>query len=368
LRPEQFRALGFAMEMVTSRDSQGSTRGFQKIMMQDEDSLSDPSERSAPSVPPVAQVRPIGENLYSLLIAEITQDYIMIMRGSERKFARITRLSYSMVLILGVIALQVFLLSAISSLLCNPAVKRIRSVYSEYQVAIYGDNVEKTVNGFYRGVLGAPINEEGFQDLDMEVKWQICNVPFSQPMYTLVILLIWSLTCIAEIRPSFKLLNSLLRHTPTVKDVSHCIERNDEATTIVGLTMCMKIGLSLLCFVPRTCALLVLNFLGCRWLVSSESLEDLFLNSLALEFMVLLPELLYKTFATQRSMLRTELTFVMLGEIQELSLHDVVAAVMWASLSVIWVCVYIFYFQTVLPGYRWDVHPMCEKYIGTLEG
>lgn len=39
-----------------------------------------------------------------------------------------------------------------------------------------------------------------------------------QPMYTLVILLIWSLTCIAEIRPSFKLLNSLLRHTPTVKD------------------------------------------------------------------------------------------------------------------------------------------------------
>ncbi|CAK9053166.1 unnamed protein product, partial [Durusdinium trenchii] len=263
---------------------------------------------------------------------------------------------------------QVFLLVEINSVLCNPAVRGIREVYSTYQKAIYGDNVYQTVNGFWRGNEGADMNEQGFLDLSKDMQFKVCNVSLSQPYYTLVILLVWTFTCLAEIRVSLMMARNLLWHTPVVEHVTECMERTEDNCKIVGLTMPMKFCLLFFCFLPRCLLVVILNYLGCRWLLASESLGDLFLNSLALEFMVLLPELLYRTFAAERSILRTEATLVHSGQMDKVSLIDVLAAFAWIIIAVLWVCTYLFHLQAVLPGYEWDVHHMCAKYRDILQG
>ena len=148
------------------------------------------------------------------------------------------------------------------------------------------------------------------------MKQKVCGVPLSQPLFTFTLLFIWTLTCISEVRQAVRLAYALLYCTPNVSDVDECIQIAEDSRVIaagqkfgnifrtplktqkrvepmpkkeeqkqkgswffrkVGLTPCMKMWLSLICFLPRFAALAALNFLGCRWLLSTVSLSDLFL-------------------------------------------------------------------------------------------
>ncbi|CAE7709240.1 unnamed protein product, partial [Symbiodinium microadriaticum] len=216
-------------------------------------------------------------------------------RGKDR-WLTVASIIYAIVLVTAVIAMQVFLLQSVSTKLCNPAVREVREIYDKFQTAIYGENTYITVNGFHRGKDAAEVNMEGFRALAQDTKVAICSVPLSQPYFTYTILLIWTMTCLAEIRRAVRLLYATLISIPTVTYVEEVLEE----TTIKGMTRGMKFFIGIFCFLPRIAATMLLNFLGCRWLLSTVSLQDLFLNSLALEFMVVLPELLYNTFATDR--------------------------------------------------------------------
>ena len=318
------------------------------------------------SVPDAAQTQPIGENLYALLISEISVDYVKLLDGSSRRpLVRTFRLVYSLLLIGFVIFLQVFLLFCVSSMLCGPATLEIRQVYGDYERAVY-DKIELSRNGYPRGLPGEEPNHAYFLKMDMDEKQKVCGVPLSQPLFTFTLLFIWTLTCIAEIRATVRLGYALLWLTPIKSNVEDCIEQTEESRVIVGLTKGMKVSLSLICFLPRLLALAALNFLGCRWLLSTVSLQDLFLNSLALEFILVLPELLYKTFSSHRSMMRTEGTFVQQRWYSHLDLMGVVSSVFWGFLAAAWVYMYMYYLQQVLPDYLWDIHKTCAQHAAEL--
>ncbi|CAE7567122.1 unnamed protein product [Symbiodinium microadriaticum] len=246
--------------------------------------------------------------------------------------------------------MQVFLLHSVSSKLCVPAVRQVRRVYDEFQVAIYGENTYITVNGFHRGKAGAEPDLAGFRALSMEKKVEICSVPLSQPYFTYTILLIWTVTCLAEIRRAVRLLFSTLLSVPTVLVVEDVLKEK----TITGMTRGMKAFIGVFCFLPRIAAAMLLNYLGCRWLLSTANLQDLFLNSLALEFMVVLPELLYNTFATDRGKRLTEETMLTAGEKAAVplkgSIKSLLLSLTWVVFAVAWVYVYMVYVQSVLPG------------------
>ena len=55
-----------------------------------------------------------------------------------------------------------------------------------YEKALYGAEVEETVNGFWRGKTGAVPNEEAFSSLSSSDQAKICNIPLSQPLFTAV--------------------------------------------------------------------------------------------------------------------------------------------------------------------------------------
>ncbi|CAE7231526.1 unnamed protein product [Symbiodinium sp. CCMP2592] len=125
----------------------------------------------------------------------------------------------------------------------------------------------------------------------------------------------------------------------------------------------MKCFIGAFCFYPRIAATMLLNYLGCRWLLSTTNLEDLFLNSLALEFMVILPELLYNSFATTRGRKLTEATMLTAGDPAAMPKGtSLVISLIWVAVAVVWVYLYMVYLQSVLPGYNWDVRPVCRAH------
>ncbi|CAK9056476.1 unnamed protein product [Durusdinium trenchii] len=200
------------------------------------------SDESMLSVPDDARVKPIGRNVYALLISDVTQDYVRLWQGSANQWVRICRLGYSAFLMFLVILLQVFLLYGISTMLCGPSVKEIRQAYSLYEKALYGAEVEETVNGFWRGKTGAVPNEEAFSSLSSSDQAKICNIPLSQPLFTASIVFIWTLTCIAEVRSASILAYDLLWVTP-IAPVTQCLDHGPSNRTIVGLTRGMKASL-----------------------------------------------------------------------------------------------------------------------------
>ncbi|CAE7664632.1 unnamed protein product [Symbiodinium sp. CCMP2456] len=309
-----------------------------------------------------AEDEPLGHNIYALLIAEVTKAWEKVFQKNAQTadfFVTAFRLFHSLFLVFSVIGMQVFLLHSVSSKLCVPAVRQVRRVYDEFQVAIYGENTYITINGFHRGKAGAEPDLAGFRALSMEKKVEICSVPLSQPYFTYTILLIWTVTCLAEIRRAVRLLFSTLLSVPTVLVVEDVLKDK----TITGMTRGMKAFIGVFCFLPRIAAAVLLNYLGCRWLLSTANLQDLFLNSLALEFMVVLPELLYNTFATDRGKRLTEETMLTAGEKAAAplkgSIKSLLLSLMWVAFAVVWVYVYMVYVQSVLPGYNWDVRPVC---------
>lgn len=304
---------------------------------------------------------PLGQNIYALLIAEVTEAWEKVFGKSAHRADLLTalRIVYALFLVFAVLGMQVFLLYSVSSKLCVPAVRQIRHIYDEFQVAIYGENTYITGNGFHRGMKGVEPNMTGFNSLPIDKKVEICSVPLSQPYFTYTILLIWTMTCLAEIRRAVKLLFTTLVNVPTVKRVEHVLDDK----TIVGYTRGMKCFIGAFCFYPRIAATMLLNYLGCRWLLSTTNLEDLFLNSLALEFMVILPELLYNSFATTRGRKLTEATMLTAGDPAAMPKGtSLVISLVWVAVAVIWVYLYMVYLQSVLPGYNWDVRPVCRAH------
>merc|ERR1719262_1056172 len=53
--------------------------------------------------------------------------------------------------------------------------------------------------------------------------------------------------------------------------------------------------------IPRCIIAAILLWLGCRWLTATNDFNDLLLNAVALEFILLLKELLYHTLVPNRN-------------------------------------------------------------------
>ncbi|CAE7231532.1 unnamed protein product [Symbiodinium sp. CCMP2592] len=89
-----------------------------------------------------AEDEPLGHNIYALLIAEVTKAWEKVFQKNAQTsdcFVTAFRLFHSLFLVFAVIGMQVFLLHSVSSKLCVPAVRQVRRVYDEFQVAIYGE-------------------------------------------------------------------------------------------------------------------------------------------------------------------------------------------------------------------------------------
>merc|ERR1719487_646953 len=93
-------------------------------------------------------------------------------------------------------------------------------------------------------------------------------------------------------------------HLPTLTSMQYALSAKDDGTDeVVGLTYCLKFVLLFGVQFPRIAMNCILLWLGARWLVATLGFGDLFLNALALEFILNLSWLLYDALVPHNSKL-----------------------------------------------------------------
>mmetsp|Transcript_2096 Transcript_2096/g.3544 ORF Transcript_2096/g.3544 Transcript_2096/m.3544 type:complete len:357 (-) Transcript_2096:112-1182(-) len=311
------------------------------------------------------------ETTYTASMMLMIRDMARIAGGTKHKTVRITRIVCAAVLIWMLIAIQVFLLVQIKIFVTSPSVQAIRQVYDAYQKIMYDGHVKDTGFGFSIGI-GGPhgkyFNEGNFKYIPKEEADVVCSIPFSQPEYLGVILLIWSLTVIGEAKTCFKFLHWLysVENLPLVSALKAADREGGENDSndlkIIGLPLWLKCGLGFGMVIPRMLVALLLGWLGCRWLASTLNFADCLVNAVALEFVIALNVLLYDMLMSDRN--KRELNNMKLamehaGE-QEPSASIYLGTFAWGIIAFIWVTLYTYRLQLVLPGYQWDVKGPCQ--------
>lgn len=315
-------------------------------------------------------LEPLDENVFGLALASLLRDSVWLAKATSSLELRIARLISVMCLIAFTIFIQVFLLLAVARLLCRKAVIDIRRNYGAYERVMYSNHTELTANGHHRGVPGFLV-PENFVLLDEDVQEAVCEIPLAHPYYTAVILLVWSLTCMQHVRnaceQTIRLIwntsrsKTLLRGVRVPPEVSSPRKAEALSLEVIGLPLKMKFVVLLLILLPRIWTLIGLMFWGCRWLLATADLGEVFLNAVALEFVINLPDVIHNVLTPNRSKKAVLNTFIKPYRDKEaVTCTTFFDAYGWAAVALVWVLLYMFVLQTVLPDYRWDVRDVCN--------
>lgn len=313
------------------------------------------------------------------MICAIVRDGEALATGTTRghRWAKISRLITASLILLVNVALQVYLFSCILAYIVPPAVAELSHAYNEYERIMY-PNHTVIANGLVRGVDGyfEPLN---FAKLGDDLKQRVCTSTFAQPCFFQPLLLIWTLNCLREMKGATDQIYMLIIKMPTVpsmKDSLHTrlvdtgvvVGGSDkvaiiEVKTIVGLTYAIKLIVFFIILLPRVFITGFLCWLGSRWLAAADDFGNLVLDTVALEFLLLLKVLLYHTVISDRNRRDMNQTQVRPETHTERTSMWIYASTMgWIFLALGWTGFYVNYFQMVLIDYRFDLPELCTSW------
>jgi len=313
----------------------------------------------------------LDADTYGMSVCSLIRDsYFMSEEGPSAP--RLIRIGISIGLVIMTIALQIFLLAKVKEFITAKAVHDIREVYDSYEFALCGAHTYLTVNGKHRCVDGftPPLADMNKALLTMSEDDQeaLCSIPLSQPSFFGVVLFIWTLTCMLEMRKAVSL-QMQITMLETVDDMGQSMHQADDGEgahdgVINAMTAWMKMLLTVIMFVPRMLVTGYLLWVGCRWLLATTDFTDLLMNAIALEFILLIKEGLYHALTPARS--HHDLTVTLMEPYPKK-----MTSTWWAFSNTVflmivavgWVIFYMYYYQAVLPEYKWDVHNVCVDYL-----
>eukprot|EP00929_Paragymnodinium_shiwhaense_P082045 TRINITY_DN4308_c0_g1_i1.p1 TRINITY_DN4308_c0_g1~~TRINITY_DN4308_c0_g1_i1.p1 ORF type:complete len:369 (+),score=54.34 TRINITY_DN4308_c0_g1_i1:57-1163(+) len=308
--------------------------------------------------------RELEEDIFSLAIMSAVRDVAAAGKREDTAWIRYMRLAVSLGLVFGNLIAQAGLIWAVKRYVTLPAVLRIRKEYDVYVKHLYGNDTVTYEGQYVRGIPGT-VHANGFSDLDSDLQETICSIPLSQPLFLMTILTIWTLTCLGEIRKCYESLRLLVYRVPTLDSMDASIVPDPEdkrQRMIQGLTRSLKALLTLI-LVLRFLLVCLLLWVGCRWLTATPSFEDVLLNGIALEFILLTRELLYRTVVTERSKMDVQTTSIRVTDMHPVTLYSFLGSTIWLFLAVFWVIIYVHYLQHVIPYYGWDVAEVCNSWL-----
>jgi len=308
----------------------------------------------------------LPEDAYGMAIACVIRDLSHLSKesGSKYRSTRVMRMLASLKLLALNITLQTFILVCISELSSAKAVFDIRSAYSEFEQHMYAGHVKLTENQNARGAEARFFNASLFDTLSDETKEGACRIPFAQPYFLFALLLVWSIVVVGEVRNASTMFNRLVLGTQPVSSMAASTQRiGQDIDVIVSLTHGVKAFITIFVVLPRLLMACFMLWLGCRWLAATNDFQNLVLDTVGLEFILLLKDLLYRTLVPERVKRDTCRMHVSIQhEAVRPSLYSFLGTFVWGILAVVWVYAYMFSLQKVLPGYRWDVHAVCVQW------
>lgn len=313
----------------------------------------------------------VSEDTYGCATASLLRDLQRMDQGEGRPGLRASRLLFSLGLLAMHISLQCFFLYQIKLFVTAQWVHNIRADYSEYELEMYEvGSTQVLPDGQHRGYPKF-FHPERFDGLDDGLKMRVCSIPFSQPAFFISVLLIWTLTCIAEIRQCWRMFKALIILAPLVESMSDALNDSKEELpdkerelVVNGLTPSVKFSMTFLIILPRFILTCVMLWLGCRFLAATNDFSELVLNAIALEFLIGIKDLLYMTIVPERNKRDTQKTEILPSTRYEVATYwSYLSTFVWAFIAVGWCFVYMYRIQTVLPGYRFDVHDLCSPWL-----
>jgi len=341
----------------------GSSKQFQWDLSLDDNEL---EERSS---------SPLDEDMYGLAVSLLVRDTAVLEAGEGHGLLRQLRFALVFLLVFMHKALQVFLVFQVLRLVTPKAMQTSRSNYDKFEWHMYGEDPSHfkiLPDGTRRGLPGF-FQPELFDTLGAHIKEDTCHIPFSQPVFFIVVLFVWALTCIGDLKKGVDMFNSLILSTPTVGALEHMVESPSDMKSnkmlIVGLTWRKKVFITAIILVPRAILTTVLLWLGSRWLASTNNFGDLIMNTVALEFILLLQNLLYMTMVPARNKRDCQSIETAPPHTHEKAgLYVFTGSILWGVVAFAWAMVYTYYLQRVLPSYNWDVRDVCAEWLSGESG
>lgn len=305
----------------------------------------------------------LDEDTYTFGLVTIVTDMQKLEENTTYKVLRSARIVSALSLLMLNVILQGYLLYATREFVTKRAVHDVRDLYDQYEDTMYEGHTRLTAHGKARGIRGY-FNASQFADFSDDDREAICSVSFSQPRFFYVVLGIWTLYMMGELRLCFEFFQRVIIGTITSATMRDAAPLVNGERIILRMTVGVKLLVTTLVVLPRTLISLVLLWLGCRWLTATTSFEDLILNAVALEFVVATKDLLYERLVSNRNKREVQRTKVnIMHESGYPRPGNFFGSYVWLLLSVVWVYAYVHYFQAVLPDYNWDIAHMCTDWL-----
>jgi len=347
------------------------------------------SSDDEPEVPDhgeLANPQDFEEDTYSMVACSIVRD-MHFMRKGHKGALRGVRLFTTIFCLVVTLFLQVYLITRIKKYVTAKAVHDVRDVYGTFETKMYAaSGLVKTVNGNNRANGVTPLLKDHFASLSSDEQETVCTIPFSKPYFLATILFIWTLRCMDSLKSVFHLFIGLLWQTRKATDMGHAFDvpplekcrdvdelevfqslhdgLDDGTVILMQMSMMAKVLIAFLVLIPRMIIASVLLWLGCRWLTATTDFGDLILNAVALEFILQLKDMIYVTLVPLRCKNDLSKTKMMpVRRYLDIGWRALGAMFMLLCLAALWVYLYMFHFQSVLPGYHWDVSEICSKFI-----
>jgi hypothetical protein len=295
----------------------------------------------------------IEEDIYGMCITSLVIDLQRLAKGSQTPTLRFGRIILTCGLLVGVIALQAWLLYCVRKYVSAVAVKEIRSSYSAYEAIMHPNGMDQ------------PFDAAKFTQLGPEIKDLICQIPFSQPYFFMTILGLWTVSILSELKDVW-FMGRCTVGLETAPGYTHMTEMFEEGQVIMRLPRPLKAFIFCLVLVPRVVIALILLWLGCRWLSATPNFSDLILNAVALVFIAELRTLMFDRLTPARGKRDLRQTKFLAMETDTPTFCNLLGAYGWLVFVFVFVVIYVYELQQVLPNYRWDVQAVCEEYIGSM--
>jgi len=329
----------------------------------------------------------LESDLYGLSTCALVRDLTLFAQHKGHRLLHQVRLGQSILLLVACLVFQKILLNQVLFHVCNKAVHDIRMAYSDFEQKVYeGHMVMISSEPFPQfrglgGVTGPHFNASVFHELDLQEQAEICRIPLTQPPFIMTVLFIWTLTCVAEFRKARDMFYSIVVNTERTESMLHSMVQNEDAScddsdemVIARLTRSVKALLFCLVILPRVYITGFLLWIGCRLLVATSNFSDVLLNACALEFILLLKDLLYLVCVPRKTAYDLDNTKLMPSQLKEPdSLRVFLGATWWAvfALAVVFGYIgvhfgpgsYVNGVQVILPEYQWDAHVVCQEWV-----
>lgn len=346
---------------------------------QDESFDDESQEGSEEEAPPrwkdeVAPPNDLDEDVYALAVSDLTRDFQLLANNSGETMTFLARFATHFFLLFACMFVQLFLLYNVKKYVTAKSVHDIRISYDAFETGMYTADpacYETTVNGFRRGLHNC-FNASAFDDLSLDIQSSACRIPLSQPFFFGTILWVWTVVCMGQLYKTLRQFKGLILNTKTV-DTMHTPfegefsdkEGDGEARKVIQqLTLPVKVLFTVAIILPKIGMTSYLLWLGSRWLLATDNFSDIILNAVALEFILLLGEVLYVAMLPERNRHDLGKTKMMpTSKIYAVGCLQFGKVFMFNLIVFAWVGLYMTKFQGVLPDYRWDVREVCGAWI-----